>query len=143
MKENYIFLSNSRVQIKEINQWEPQDSGRMVVHIASAKNPQCEGSTSPSSFYGKLLEYQSYNFSLIYPVDEFSLKEMRRWGQYKISSYSFCVWCESRKSGGIESSRFSCVISVVGTASDRLTFRIPSNMNDGAPLRKQPMSLTH
>ena len=33
------------------------NSGRMVVHIASAKNPECEGSTSPSSFYGKLLEY--------------------------------------------------------------------------------------
>ena len=39
--------------------------------------------------------------------------------------------------------RFPCVTPVVETSSDRLTFRIPSNINDGAPLRKQPMALTH
>ena len=75
-------------------------------------------------------------------MDEFSLKKMRTWAQYKISCYCFCVWCESRESGGTESSRFPCVIPVVETSSDRVTFRITSNINDGSPLRKQPTGLT-
>ena len=33
------------------------NSGRMVVHIDSAKMPQHEGSISPSSFYGQLPDY--------------------------------------------------------------------------------------
>ena len=45
-------------------------------------------------------------FSLIHPVDEFSFKEMRTWGQYKISSCCICVWCESREIGGRKSPRF-------------------------------------
>ena len=55
------------------------NSGRMAVHIASAKILESEGSVSPSSFYGQLPNYKSHLFSLIYPVDEFSLKEMRTW----------------------------------------------------------------
>ena len=34
------------------------------------------------------------------------------------------------------------VTPVVETSLDRVTFRIPSNINDGAPLQKQPMALT-
>ena len=33
------------------------NSGRMVVHIDSAKMPEHEGSISPSSFYGQLPDY--------------------------------------------------------------------------------------
>ena len=57
--------------------------------IASAKIPEREGSISPSSFYGQLPHYWSHAFSLTYPVDEFSFKEMNTWGQSKISSYCF------------------------------------------------------
>ena len=51
--------------------------------ITSAKVPEHEGSISPSSFYGQLPDYWSHVFSLIYPVDEFSFKEMKTWGQFK------------------------------------------------------------
>ena len=37
-------------------------SGRMVVHIASAKITECEGSISPYSFYGQLLDCLVCNF---------------------------------------------------------------------------------
>ena len=57
--------------------------------IVSAKIPVREGSISPSSFYGQLPDYWSQAFSLIYPVDEFSFKEMKTWGPSKISSYCF------------------------------------------------------
>ena len=72
------------------------NSGRIVVHIASAKIPESEGNNLEESNYGQLPEYWSHFSSLIYLVDEFSLKEMKTWGQFKISSYCFCVWCESR-----------------------------------------------
>ena len=36
----------------------------------------------------------SHVISLMHPMDEFSLKEMRAWGQSKISSCCLCVWCE-------------------------------------------------
>ena len=50
----------------------------------------------------------------------------------------FCVWYESREIGGRGSSRFSCVTPAVKTfSSDRVAFRIPSNISDGALLRKQ------
>ena len=48
-----------------------------------------------------------------------------------------------KESGGRGSLRFPCVTLVVETSSDRVTFRIPSNINDGAPVRKQSTSLTH
>ena len=57
--------------------------------IASAKIPVREGSISLSSFYGQLSDYWSQAFNLIYPVDEFSFKEMKTWGPSKISSYCF------------------------------------------------------
>ena len=73
-------------------------------------------------------------------MNEFSFREMKTWGQSKVSSCCFFVWSESRELGGRGSSRFPCVIPVVETSSDRVTFRILSNINDGAPnsLRKQP-----
>ena len=68
---------------------------------------------------------------------------MRTWGQSKILYSCICVWCESGKLGRRRSSRFPCVTVVVETfSSDRVTFRIPSNINDGAPLRKQSTTLT-
>ena len=45
-------------------------------------------------------------FSLIHPVDEFSFKEMRMWGQPKTSSCCLCVWCKSKELGGRGSTRF-------------------------------------
>ena len=50
-------------------------------------------------------------------MDEFSLNEMRTWGQSKSSSFFVCFWCESRELGGRGSSR---------------------SPYDGAPLLKQP-----
>ena len=47
-------------------------------------------------------------FSLVYLVDEFTLKEMNSWGQSKISSYCFFGWCKSRELGGRGISRFPC-----------------------------------
>ena len=64
-------------------------------------------------------------------------------GQSKISSFYICVWCEAGELGGRRRSRFPCVASEVETFdSDRVAFRIPSNINDGAPQRKQPATLT-
>ena len=60
------------------------NSGRMVVHIDLAKMLEHR-----ASFMGGCLDYLSHVFSLIYPVDDFSLKEMKTWGQSKISSYCF------------------------------------------------------
>ena len=75
-------------------------------------------------------------------MDEFSFKELRTWGQSKISSSCICVWCESGELRRRRSSRFPCVTPVVETFSiDRVTFRIPSNINDGTPLRKQLTAL--
>ena len=55
----------------------------------------------------------------------------------------FCVWHESRESGGGGSSRFPCVTPVVETVySNRVAFRILSNINDEAPPQKQPTALT-
>ena len=51
----------------------------------------------------------------------------------------FCVWCESRELGGKGSSRFSHVILVVET-SDRVAFRILSNISDGASMQKSQRS---
>ena len=68
---------------------------------------------------------------------------MRTWGQSKISCSCICVWCESRELGRRRSSRFLCITRVVESFfSDRVTFRIPSNINDGAPLEKQSTALT-
>ena len=75
-------------------------------------------------------------------MDEFSFKKMRTWGQSKISYSCICVWCKSGEFRRRRSSRFPCVTPVVET-SDRDTIRIPSNINDGAPLRIQPTALTH
>ena len=60
-----------------------------MILIASVKIPEREGSISPSSFYGQLPDYWSHVFSLIYPVDELPFKEMKTWGQSKISFYYF------------------------------------------------------
>ena len=48
-----------------------------------------QGSILPSSFYGQLPDCYSHVFSFIYSVDEFSFKEVKTWGQSKISSYCF------------------------------------------------------
>ena len=63
--------------------------------------------------------------------------------QYNISSYCSCVWCESRESRSRGSLRFPCVTQMVETSSHRVTFRNPSNIKDGDPLRKQSTGLTN
>ena len=79
----------------------------------------------------------------VYQVDEFSLKEMRTWDQSKISSSCICVWCESGELGCRRNSRLPCVNPMVKIfSSDRVTFRILSNINNKAPLQKQPTALT-
>ena len=88
---------------------------------------------SSSSFYRKLSGSISHTF--------FALSIT--WGQSKISSYFICIWCESEELRGRKSSRFPCVTLVVETfSSDWVEFRTPSNINDGAHLRKQPTVLT-
>ena len=84
-------------------------------------------------------------FSLIHPVDEFFFKEMRMWSQPKTSYCFLCVWCKSKELGGRGEyktpnindgkllRRFS---SSYGKLLDRVTFRILSNINNGATLRK-------
>ena len=73
---------------------------------ALAKTLECERNISSFSFYGQLADCCPHFFSLIHAVDEFSLKEMRTWGQSKISSCCICVWCKSREIGGRGSPRF-------------------------------------
>ena len=83
-------------------------------------------------------------FSLIHPVDEFSFKEMRMWGQPKTSSCCLCVWCKSKELGGRGSTRsptsmvesFSVDFLPAIESYWTVAFRILSNINDGAPLRK-------
>ena len=94
----------------------------ITMFIASTKTPKHEGSISPSSM-SNCLTISHMSFSLIYPVDEFFLKKMRTWGQSKISSYCFFVWCKSRELEGRRSSRFPCLTAVVGTFSERVAFR--------------------
>ena len=142
MKEDHIFLSNGRAN-KRNKSGRTLNYGRVVVHIASAKIPKRKESILLSSFHGQLPDYQSHVSSPIYSVDKFFLKERRTWGQSKISPYCFCVWCESKEFGSRGSSRFPCVTAVLETSSDRVRFRISSNINGGDPLRKQPTGLTH
>ena len=106
--------------------------------IASAKFSEREGSISPSSFYAQLLDYQS---------QALSTQQM----------HSSCCWCKSKKLRGRGSPRFSCIAPVVESfssdllrANNKLLGRglafnilsnIPSNIHNGALLRKQPMAL--
>ena len=55
------------------------------------QRPLCFSETIAYSL--KITNCINHVFSLIYPVDEFFLKEMRTLGQSKISSYCFYVWC--------------------------------------------------
>ena len=84
-------------------------------------------------------------FSLIHAVDEFSFKVMSvMWGQPKISSCCLCVWCKSKELGGRGSTRsptsmvesFSVDFLPAIESYWTVAFRILSNINDGAPLRK-------
>ena len=69
------------------------------MYIAPAKILEPKGSFSPFSFYGQPPNYYSLVFSLAYPVNEFSFKEMRTWGRSKITSYYICVCYESGELG--------------------------------------------
>ena len=63
----------------------------IAMFIASTKIPKHEGSISPSSMSNGLAISHMF-FSLIYPVDEFSLKKMRTWGQrFHLIVFSFGV----------------------------------------------------
>ena len=59
-----------------------------------------------ASYHPAFVGNYSRVFSLINPVDEVSFKEMKTWGQFKISSGCLCVFCESKELGG----RVSCFI---------------------------------
>ena len=97
--------------------------------VASTKIPEGEGASHHPAFMDNCPTISHTFFSFIYPVDAFSLKEMRTWSQ----SYCFFVWL--KLSG---SSRFPCLIVVVETfLSNRVAFRTQSNFNDEAPLQKQ------
>ena len=79
--------------------------GKIVLFIGSAKILECEGSISPSRFYGQLPNYQSHDFSLIYPVGEFSFKGAKTQGQSKISScFVFSVNQENQEAGRVQDS---------------------------------------
>ena len=67
------------------------------VGYVSAESLEREGSISLSSVYGQSADNYSHVFSPIHPVDEFSFKEMRTWGQPMISSCCLFVTCESRE----------------------------------------------
>ena len=109
----------------------------ITMFIASAKIAKREGASHHPAFWGNCTTISHTFFILIYPVDEFSLKEMRTWSQFEISPYCFFVWCKLREILGRGTSRLNCVTGVVETfPSDRVTFRTPSNVNDGAPLGK-------
>ena len=58
--------------------------GQMVVSIASAKSSSTRRVSHHLIFYGQLPYYYPCISSLIYPVNEFFLKEMWTWGQSKI-----------------------------------------------------------
>ena len=60
-----------------------------IVYIASAEIPERKGSILASNFSGQLPGYWSHIFSLFYPVDECSVKEMKTWGQSEILFYCF------------------------------------------------------
>ena len=81
-------------------------------------------------------------------MDEFSFKEIRTYGQSKISSCCLCVWCKSTEmgvgggpeGGGRRSPIFINDGELLHRPSsyrkllDRDAFRILSNINDGVPL---------
>ena len=68
-------------------------------NYVSAQSLEREGSISSFRFYGQLAVYYSHVISLIHLVDEFSFKEMRTWGQSKISFCCLCVWSKSTEMG--------------------------------------------
>ena len=77
-----------------------------VLPMLQLKPWSMRGASYHPAFMGN---YYSHIFSLIHPVDEFSFKEMRTWGQFKISSGCLSVLCESKELGG----RVSCFILIV------------------------------
>ena len=100
-------------------------------NYVSAESLEREGTISSCSFYWQLANYYSHGFSLIHPLDEFSLKEMRTWGQSKISFCFLCVWCKSREMGGRRSPIFTNGGEFLHRTSkyrkllNRVAFRIP------------------
>ena len=101
-REGRIFISLSTFVKRPMMGERRPSFGIFVVWSASfvsAESLERGGIISSRSFYGQLPDYYSHVFSLIHPVDEFSFKEMRTWGQSKISSCCICVWCKSREIG--------------------------------------------
>ena len=97
-REGRIFISLSTFVKRPMMGERRPSFGIFVVWSASfvsAESLERGGIISSRSFYGQLPDYYSHVFSLIQPVDEFSFKEMRTWGQSKISSCFLCVWCKS------------------------------------------------
>ena len=115
---------------------------KIVLFIASAIILELEGRISPSSFFGQLLVTRARllvtRFSPYLPSGWVFLQRSKNVGLVQNFILMFCFWCESRELGGRGNSRFSCVTPAVETFSDRVAFRVPSNISDGAPLQKQP-----
>ena len=79
--------------------------------------------------------------SLIHPKDELSLKEIRMWGQSKISSCFICDWCESREMGGRQSPRLPKLSSDLLPAIKSQWTRSPFEL--GILLGEQDTKLLH
>ena len=62
-----------------------------VLAMLQMKPRSARGVSHQTAFMGNCY---SQLFSLMHLMDEFSLKEMRTWGQSRISSCYLCVWCE-------------------------------------------------
>ena len=69
----------------------------ITMFIASTKITKREGASHHPAFWRNCTTISHTFFILIYPVDEFSLKEMRTWSQFEISPYCFFVWCKLRE----------------------------------------------
>ena len=74
-----------------------------VLAMLRLKPWSAKGASYHPAFVGNWPTVHSYAFSLINPLDEFSIKAMKTWGQSKISSCYFCVWCKLRESGSMGS----------------------------------------
>ena len=117
--------------------------GKIVLFTASAKTRSARGASHHPASMGNCPTI-SHTFLALSTqlVSSSSLHGSKNVGSVQNFMLLVCAWCESRELGSKGSSRFACITPVVETFSDRVTFRIPSNISDGAPLQKQPTALT-
>ena len=105
---------------------------KVVVAMLRLKPWSRRGESHHLAFVGSWPTIHTFLTLSTYSLDEFSFKEMRTWGQSKISSCCLCVWCKSRELRGRESSRFPTPIVEIFSADltsykkllGRVTFEI-------------------